>query len=311
MPRTTNGPRYLEITERVLEQMRRGNAPWERPWRSGRPENAVSGRRYRGINRLMLELTAAECGFTSNRWLTFAAAKRAGGGVRKGEPGTMVVCYERRPRRAPTEPAWDREVDTEWVYLCQHFWLWNLEQTRGDGQLWEATSAPPATEPLAMAQSIVVRSGASVRTGGEVASYSPALDEIAMPSRNRFISEEAYYATLYHEIGHWTGHASRLARELSGRFGEPQYAAEELVAELCAAFLSAEAGLEVRTEQHAAYLSSWMRLLEGDCRAIVLAAREAQRAADYVMGDMDPGVHPAVEIGVDEGVSGRELVAID
>lgn len=308
MPRRQSGSRYLEVTDRIVEALERGVVPWERPWICGQPRNAETGRRYRGINRLLLDFTALERGYTSPGWLTYAAARRLGGFVRRGETGTLVVYYERIEKQRPAEPSWDQEVDQQYLYLAKHFFLFNLDQIDGLEAL-RASFAELFASPAhsAVADEILCRPSATIRYGGDVAAYSPATDEIILPLREAFSSPEAFYSTAFHELGHWTGHSTRLDRPLSGRFGDEDYAKEELVAELTASMLCSQAGLDV-VSQSASYIDSWLRVLRRDCRAIFEAARDAQAAADFILGEWEPEVQPATAIGVESPRDGSIAV---
>lgn len=311
MPRKQSGSRYVEVTDRIVEALEKGVVPWERPWICGQPRNAETGRRYRGINRLLLDFTALERGYSSSGWLTYAAARRLGGYVRRGESGTMVIYYERFEKQQPTEPSWDQEVDQAHIYLARHFWLWNLDQVDGldalRTQFAGLFSSPPHD---AVAEEILARPTATIRYGGDHAAYSPGTDEITLPHREAFPSPEAFYATAYHELGHWTGHPTRLDRPLTGRFGEEDYAREELVAELTASMLCSQAGLDV-VSQSAAYIDSWIRVLRRDCRAIFEAARDAQAAADFILGEWHNELEPATSIGADATRDGLVAVTLD
>lgn len=310
MPRKQSGSRYLEVTDRIVEALEKGVVPWERPWICGQPRNAESGRRYRGVNRLLLDFTALEMGFSSSGWLTYAAARRLGGYVRRAEQGTLVIYYERFEKQRPAEPSWDQEVDNQYLYLAKNFFLFNLDQIDGLDALRTSFAGLFSTPPHeAVAEEILARPGATIRYGGDRAAYSPGVDEIALPAREAFPCPEAFYSTAYHELGHWTGHPERLARSFEGRFGDASYAQEELVAELTAAFLCAQAGLNV-VGQSASYIDSWIEVLSRDCRAIFVAAREAQIAADFILGEWEADVLPATAIGVDAPRDGAVAVAL-
>lgn len=310
MPRKTEGPRYLEVTDRIVEALKNGVVPWERPWASSAPRNAESGRRYRGINRLLLELTALERGYESSGWLTYSAAKRLGGHVRRGESGTMVIFYERRPKRPSEEPSWDQECDQEFVYLARHHWVFSLHQVEGlDGLREHFARISFVADPDGRAEQILQRCGARIVHAGDRAVYAPEEDCIYLPPRAQFTSAPGYYSTAFHEVAHWTGHPSRLHRNFEGRFGDPEYAAEELIAEMASAFLCTDAGLET-VSQSASYIESWLRLLDGDCRAVFTAAKEAQLAADFILGEWEPDVRPATELGVEEASRRQELVTL-
>ena len=310
MPRKTDGPRYLEVTDRIVESLKVGVVPWERPWTSGAPRNAESGRRYRGINRVLLELTALQRGYESSGWLTFNAARRLGGHVRRAESGTLIIYFERRPKRGPEKPSWDQEVDEEYVYLARHHFLFSLDQIEGLDSLRESLAGLFSVQPpLDRAEELLTRSGAQIVYTGDRACYAPEEDTIYLPPRGQFRDAGGFYATALHEAAHWTGHPSRLNRCFGGRFGEPQYAAEELIAECASAFLCTELGLNTLT-QSTSYIESWLRLLEGDCRAIYVAAREAQLAADFLLGEWVPDVGPATELGVEDAARRPELVSL-
>ena len=270
-----------EITETITRQLEAGVAPWVRPWMSpgastALPSNAATGKRYRGVNVMLLWATASEAGYGDSRWLTFKQAKELGGHVRKGEKSTAVVFW--RPiERAEDNDAGERE--TRQVWICRAYRVFNVEQCDGldlDGL------EPTATEPGA-AERIAADRGAEVVWGGDRACYSRTTDRIRMPKREHFATEAACEATLLHELTHWTGHESRLGRQFGKRFGDDAYAFEELVAELGAAFLCAELGVAGQL-QHAEYLGHWARVLKADRHAIFTASRLAFEAAELLLG---------------------------
>lgn len=206
--------------------------PWRCPWARLGPINAVSRRAYRGVNRLLLDMTSFEHGYSSHEWITFAGAKRLGGHVRKGESGTLVIYYERVPRLTQQEhrPSWDREVDVNWIYLCRHFWLFNLDQCAGLDALREPSRQHLALgEPGQRCEQLLIDCGADIRFGGERACYDPKHDVIELPARESFVNESGWMATTLHELTHWTGAAHRLGRDLSARFGTQAYAAHPIL----------------------------------------------------------------------------------
>lgn len=309
MPRKQSGSRYVEVTDRIVEALEKGVVPWRKPWSAG-PRNAESGRKYRGVNRLLLDFTTLERGFESSGWLTYAAARRLGGYVRRGESGTMVIYYERFEKQRPTEPSWDQETSHQHVFLARHFFVWNLDQIEGCEGLKQSYHSLFGTPPHdAVAEEILTRPGAAIRYGGDSAAYSPTSDEIVLPLRAAFPSPEAFYSTAFHELTHWSGHTTRLGRALNGRFGDEDYAREELVAELGASMLCSHAGLDVVADS-AAYIDSWIRVLRQDCRAIFEAARDAQTAADFILGEWEPEVQLATTIGVDPPKDGSIAVTL-
>jgi antirestriction protein ArdC len=276
---------YEVITDRIIAALEQGIVPWRRPWRSSTdaPRSFVSKRPYRGINVLMLTMTAQAQGYSSPLWLTFNQAKKQGGSIRKGEKGTPVVLW----KFVETKDKTTGEKKT--VPFLRYFTVFNAEQTEGI----EIPSAEelPEHEPLAAAEDIIeaylAADGPTLAHGGDSAHYQPDRDHVQLPRPEQFTAPERYYATAFHELGHSTGHEKRLARTF-GRFGSGPYSREELVAEMTAVFLLSEAEIEVELEQSAAYIKSWLRALEDDNKLVVTAATAAQKAADLILGRAKP-----------------------
>jgi antirestriction protein ArdC len=273
---------YREVTDRIIASLEAGVAPWIRPWTGeadSLPVNAASHRAYRGINVVLLTLTGTARGYALNRWLTFRQAVELGGRVRRGEHGTQVVFYKLHELPGSDEP------EPKVVPLLRTFTVFNVCQIDG---LPRSLSQPPedATDwnPCGAAEAMLDRSGAAIQHGGNRAFYHPGTDTVQLPPRTAFPDPAGYYCTALHELIHATAHPSRCARDLSGRFGDAAYAAEELVAEMGSAFLCAHCRLEGRL-QHASYIASWLNVLRNDKRAIFTAAAKAQAAADYVLSD--------------------------
>lgn len=290
--RTKTNPKrdiYQEITDRIVEHLESGQLPpWrqpiKRPGGDPFPKNLATGKAYRGVNVFMLGLTAWTEGYDSQYWLTFRQARDRGGQVRKGEKGSLVTFWRQYEK---TDEATD---ETTVLPVLRHYIVFNVDQI-------ERIKAPELGEidlsefsPIAEAEKILAgyAGGPPVKHRGGRAAYLPRADRIEIAAPERFESSEAYYATLFHEVTHSTGHSSRLARGLDDRlapFGSPDYSKEELVAEMGSAFLCAVAGISPPTiEQSAAYLQGWLREFKNDKRLIVQAAGKAQRAADLVLG---------------------------
>lgn len=279
---------YAEVTSRIIAELEAGRLPWVQPWDASRcvcsmPSNAVSGRGYSGINVLILWAASVEQGFTSQRWLTYRQAEQAGGHVRRGEKGT-VICYADRftPRdEADKAQSEDREART--VAFLKRFTVFNLDQCEGLPEALKSlqVSADPIVAVEAV-DAIIRASGADVRIGGGEAYYSPAQDYVAVPPQAAFHEPINWYRTALHELGHWTGHTSRLGRDQSGKFGSAAYAREELVAEMASAFACASLGI-VPTVRHADYVGAWLQVLRGDEKAIFRAASAASKAADFLL----------------------------
>ena len=240
--------------------------------------NLSSGRPYRGVNQLLTQLTQQVRGYASPFWLTYRGAERAGGNVRRGERGTLVVLWKRLLVK-------DEETDEKkLVWWIRPYTVFNLDQVDG-------VEPPPIEdelldfEPIERCESVLsaMPNPPSVRHQPGGAFYMPATDTITLPPVESFHEVEGYYATRFHETVHSTGHASRLDRELAARSHEEAYSREELIAELGAAMLCGIAGIApARLEQSAAYIASWLRALRDDKRMVVSASQQAQRAVDYI-----------------------------
>lgn len=272
---------YEIVTARIIESLNNGVVPWRKPWNVDMPKNLVSGKDYRGVNVLLLQSTP----YSSPWWLTYNQARNLRGFVRKGEKGMPVVFWK----------IWERETPngTEKSFLLRYYTVFNAEQCQG-------IKVPPtmpraAFDPIEECERIVhsYANPPRIEHGGNRACYTPALDRIDMPLRESFESAAEYYSTLFHELAHSTGIASRLKRKGVTdplRFGDHAYAKEELVAECGAAFLAAHAGIEKATlPNSAAYIQSWIRRLRSEPRWIVDAAAQASKAADLIMGKVGAG----------------------
>ncbi|KUR78640.1 ArdC family protein [Novosphingobium sp. FSW06-99] len=285
---------YDRVTRRIVAELEEGRLPWVQPWNSatvlaGLPCNAVSGRAYSGINILILWHALFEGGFAAQRWLTFRQAEALGGHVRRGERG-VTVCYADRftPKDAQNgeggTPASDGEAVRQVAFL-KRFTVFNVAQCEG---LPDALTLPEGDTPrgdavtVPEAEALVAASGARVCIGAPHACYVPSADRVEVPLPRAFGEPINFYRTVLHELGHWTGHPTRLDRDQSGRFGSAAYAREELVAELCSAFACAAMGI-VPTVRHADYIGAWLEVLRADNRAIFRAASQASKAADYLL----------------------------
>lgn len=282
---------YQAVTDRIVAALEAGTKPWQKGWAGGGLQLRSCGAEYRGINQLLLGLTAAEAGYSSPYWLTFKQALELGGAVRKGEKSTEIVFYKKltvADRDAP-EGEEDRKKQ---IPLLRSYRVFNAEQC--DGLPARFTPAPSvlasSKERDAIAEAALRSSGATIREGGGQAFYSPSSDHVQMPPFEAFETTGGYLATLAHELTHWTGHGSRLDRLKGSPFGSPHYAREELVAEIGAAFICARLAIAgEHLDNHAAYLASWLRVLREDKRAIFKAAALAQLAADLVLVNAGAG----------------------
>lgn len=282
---------YEKVTNRIIADLEQGELTWLKPWSSGNMEGRIirplrhNGLPYSGINVLMLWSAAVECGYASPFWMTFKQAQEFGAHVRKGEHGHLVVYANTITKTEEGENGQDEERK---IPFMKGYTVFNVEQIEG---LPEHYAAKPealidAAQRIDHAESFFAATGADIRHGGNCAHYSGGTDHVQMPAFEAFRSPEAYYATLAHELTHWTKHPKRLDRDFGRkRFGDEGYAKEELVAELGAAFLCADLALTPEPGMdHAAYIQSWLKVLKEDKRAIFSAAAHAQRAADFLHG---------------------------
>lgn len=282
---------YTRVTAKIIADLEQGVRTWLKPWnaehaagRITRPLRA-NGQPYKGINILMLWGEAEAKGYACPIWMTYRQAQELGGQVRKGEHGSLVVYADKITR---SETGDDGEEELRQIAFMKGYSVFNCEQVDGLPAHFYAKASPPAPglERIERAESFAAGSGATVRHGGNQAYYAVAADYVQMPPFESFRDAESYYGTLLHELTHWTRHPSRLDREFGRkRWGDAGYAAEELVAELGAAFLCADLGItgEPR-DDHAAYIASWLEVLKSDKRAVFTAAAHAQRAADFLHG---------------------------
>jgi antirestriction protein ArdC len=272
---------YREVTDQIVAELKTGARPWVMPWsRTARlnvPANAVTGRPYSGVNALLLFMTRRH-GWPLPRFLTFKQALEAGGCVRKGEHGFRVVFVKDYSKID------EDQEEPHRVRFLKKSVVFNVAQC--DGLPVKFTTPP---EPLnshqrdALIDEFIVTTGASIREDykADRAGYAEGLDCIVLPRFEMFRGKPEYYATIFHELIHWAGHASRLDRQLGTRFGCFGYAAEELIAELGAAFLCAEFSIDGLVA-HAAYIEHYLKLLEDDPKAIFTAASKAQAAVDFL-----------------------------
>jgi antirestriction protein ArdC len=278
---------YSEVTARIVSKLERGAAPWIKPWpaTAGQnvPCNGVTNRPYSGCNVILLWM-AQQAGYRTPRYVTFKQAVELGGHVRKGEHGTRVYFVKQLQVR--DKDADEDKTEARMVPMLREYTVFNVDQTEGlPARVMTAGTVKVRNpdERDATIDEFLACIHADIREGFGEAYYRPGDDYISLPSFASFKSAAAFYSTTFHELGHWTGHRLRLDRDLRHRFGERAYAVEEVVAELCAAFLCAEWSLDGDL-RHAGYIDSWIGLLKEDKRAIFTACSKAQAAADYLRG---------------------------
>lgn len=294
----TRGPNrdvYTEVTDRIVAELEAGVAPWAKPWDTSGAAgwmaamNAHTKKLYRGVNQIILGMAMEAFGWRAPLWVTYKQAQEMGGSVIKGERSrASVVFWTVREKDAPTA---DDPNHKDQIPFVRYSAVFNIEQTTVPREKYEALIPKPLletpelldeSERIEVLERFVANTGASIIEAGHRAAYSPSADMIRMPSFGTFKSAGEYYATLLHELIHWTGGTTRLDRSFGNRFGDDAYAVEELTAELGAAFLCAVLGVPGRL-QHSEYLASWLKVLKADNKAIFKAATAAQAAADYIL----------------------------
>ena len=283
---------YEIVTEKIVSLLEAGTIPWRKPWASkqaAKPCNLVSKKPYRGINVLLLTAT----GYASPYWLTYKQATELGGNVRKGEKSTMIVFWKVDRTAKPEEKTEDGEEKTRSRFVLRYYRVFNVEQCDLPEKVTAKLPKPEAVEPnsvtaIAACEQIVAGMPKKPSIGfGSAAFYIPSADSVTVPEMAAFNSVPEYYGTLFHELGHSTGHKSRIGRQgvmERNRFGSEDYSKEELVAEMTSAFLCAEAEIMPAViDNQAAYIANWLKALKNDQKMIVFAAAQAQKAADFIL----------------------------
>jgi antirestriction protein ArdC len=276
----------VRVTQAIEAALQRGVRPWIKPWRddaAGAPlvlPRRANGEPYHGVNVIALWATAQQRGFVSPYWFTFRQTQTLGAQVRKGEHGAFVVFYKPVQKREQEDAK--AEDNTTARRVLRGYVVFNRDQIDGLEGFSAAPSPPSPPDRLAR---LFARVPAIVRFGGSRAFYASSSDHIQMPPADAFTDIPQFYATLGHELGHWTRHPSRLDRDYGAkRFGDAGYALEELTAEMCAAVVGAVIGLPAdHIEDHAAYIGEWIGVLQDNPNGFLTAAAKAQIAADYLL----------------------------
>jgi len=298
-PRTGQGKRpdvYQIVTDQVIDLLEQGKIPWSKPWRggaAGMPKNAISKKPYRGVNVFLLAMTAEIKGYDSPYWLTYKQSTDLGGNVRKGEKSTLVIFYKALEKENPDNPA-----KPDKYMVLRYYNVFNVDQCESldlSKLPDDAIDTAPDLDfsPIESCENIVKHfiKRPNIVHNEQRAYYSPTKDLVNMPKPETFTDEQSYYATLFHELTHSTGHERRLNRSgiadlKNAAFGDTVYSKEELVAEMGAAFLCGFCDIANRTiENTVAYLQGWLSKLKSDKRLIVQAAAQAQKASDYILGE--------------------------
>jgi antirestriction protein ArdC len=292
---------YDDITNKIIAELEAGRVPWVQPWGTaaakaplGLPRNAATGRTYSGINILLLWGAVIEHGFPAQSWLTFRQALSLGGNVRKGERGTTVVYADSFIPEDEKKRARETGDEAQTVRFLKRFTVFNAAQCENLPETI-AIEAPPAPQRLIepRVEALIKATGIDFRIGGSRAFYVPSEDYVRVPPPQAYYEPINWHRTALHELGHASGHHSRLNRDLTGSFGSKKYCFEELVAEQISAFCCASLGI-VPTVRNADYIGSWLEVMREDSRAIVRAASQASKAADWILSflpDDEPLAH--------------------
>jgi len=279
---------YEIITEQIINKLEQGVVPWHCPWNKHdmNPTNLISNKSYNGLNIFLLAMQ----GYESQYWLSYKQAKSVGGNVKKGEKVSILTFWNINESK-------DKEGEKKEYAILKYYRVFNIEQCenidhkrveeeRKKIENFEVIDFSPIVSAESIASSY--KKSPEVKHQGQRACYNKVSDLILMPNKNTFHNEQEYYSTLFHEMGHSTGHKNRLNRdtlENFAAFGDPVYSKEELVAEFCASFLSAEAGILNHTvENSAAYIKGWSKKLRSNPKIIIEASRYGRHAAEYILG---------------------------
>lgn len=275
---------FQKVTDQIVKAIEEGAGSYRMPWRTSggfpsSPINAVTKRPYRGINILVLWATAQAKGYKAGTWATYKQWQELGAQVRKGEKSTNVVFWKFFDQEQESESS--EEHTSRRIPMARDYWVFNSDQVDGYRKPEEIPFSKE--ERVEQAEEFFRTLGVQIKSGGNGAYYSHVDDAVFMPPFDAFKEALFYYSVLSHETTHWTGAPHRLNRDMAHRFGTEGYAVEELVAELGAAFLCAEFGLPSDPRKdHAPYISSWLKALKNDKRAIFTAAAKAQEAVDWM-----------------------------
>ena len=277
---------YSIITERIITSLEKGVVPWRKPWASSIPSNYISGKRYTGINTFLLGLSNYENPY----WLTFKQINGQGGFIKKGEKASIVVYFTLLDKKQD-ESKNDSDKKNK-IPMMKYYNVFNWEQTTGIPE--KIPVEEKDNDSILECEKIInnMKDRPLLKNGSD-AYYSPKEDYISIPSLSRFDSSEDYFACLFHEMTHWTGHQTRLNREGIKKvaFGSECYSKEELIAEMGASFLSGITGISGKViDNSTSYIQSWLQVLKGDKKFVISAAAQAQKAANFILGKEDSEV---------------------
>lgn len=288
---------HVQVAEKLIEQLKAGTAPWQKPWNIDNvpafelPYNAATGNRYKGINTFSLLLA----GYEDPRWMTFNQAAANDWNVKKGEKASLIqfvkttdLVAKRDESGKPVLNAEGKAVKVTMKLdrpIITTAWVFNAAQVNGIPALQKQDIGTLGWDAVERAEKLIASSGANVtHVAGNRAFYSPFRDKITMPLKAQFEAPDKYYATLLHELGHWTGHKDRLDRSIMNKFGTEAYAREELRAEIASLLIGQELRIGHDPGQHTAYVDSWIKVLQDTPFEIHAAAADAEKIFNYLTG---------------------------
>lgn len=274
------------VTDSIIKMIESGVSgnEWKAPWANAFavPTNYITGKKYRGINVLLLWGAGDSENYKSKYWATYNQWKSKGYTLKDAKnKGKMIVFWKLIDGEKT-----DKNGNTEKVKIpfLRYSKVFNADLVEGFEEPTENLETITNGERLPSVDKVIEDTGAIIEHGGNRACYIPSVDKINLPTFESFTSVEGYYSTALHELAHWTGHEDRLSRDFSGRFGDESYAFEELIAELSAAFTCSSLGITSETRQdHASYIASWLKVLKNDKKAIITAASQAAKASEYII----------------------------
>jgi antirestriction protein ArdC len=271
---------YEIITNKFIEALESGIIPWRKPWKATDGPRNLRGTAYRGVNSLLLNYEMQKHNYSRNIWMTPNQAIELRGSF-KGQKTTMVIFW--KIGKAVDEKTGEEQK----TFLLRYYNVLNIDQVLGVEIPADPELLP--LDPIELAEETLqnIPNCPDIKHGGNEAYYSPTFDYVQMPPMNSFKNSEAYYAVLFHELGHSTGHATRLGRfdaSQDHNFGSADYSKEELVAEMTSNFICSELGIHNDFDNSAAYIQSWITVLKNEKTWIISAASKAEKAADYILG---------------------------
>jgi antirestriction protein ArdC len=282
----TPSDKFQIVTDRLVSLLEKGVKPWIKPWKSVGYQNLVTGHQYSGINPLLCAVDCMTQDYSQPYFISFNQAKENGWTVKKGSQSTWIRwggSYAVENENEQGEKVKEFRSAAKWFNVFNIACIDDSEAEIKTSSFFKSDATPQKHTPDLILENFINSQNAVISHGGDRAFYHPSTDQIRLPELSSFQSLSGYYATAIHELGHWTGHKSRLDRDLSGSFGSQSYAFEELIAELTAAFILNEFNYQAELEHHASYLDNWLQALKNDKKYFFKAANLASKASEFLL----------------------------